>query len=96
MPMNKSLQDWTLELSSITKGPHRFGGTEFQVHGLELMHTHVTSQLDIRLSKEDQQKMLEEGKGGAASLCSSSWMGHVQDQCRRRCRGRERVDSTIA
>ena len=26
------------------------------------MHTHGTSHLDIRLSKEDQQKMLEAGK----------------------------------
>jgi hypothetical protein len=62
MSMTKSLQDWILELPSVTKGPHRFGGTEFQVHGLEFMHTHGTSDFDIRLSKEDQQKRLEEGK----------------------------------
>jgi hypothetical protein len=60
--MTKSLQDWILELPSVTKASHRFGGTEFQVHGLELMHTHGTSHLDIRLSKEDQRKMLEEGE----------------------------------
>jgi hypothetical protein len=35
---------------------------EFQVHGLEFMHTHDSSHLDIRLSKEDQERMLKEGK----------------------------------
>jgi Family of unknown function (DUF5519) len=62
MSKSESLQDWILQLPSVTKAPHRFGGTEFQVHGLEFMHTHGASHLDIRLSKEDQQKMLEEGK----------------------------------
>jgi hypothetical protein len=57
-----SLQDWILQLPNVTKASHRFGGTEFQVHGLEFMHTHGTSQLDIRLSKEDQERMLKEGK----------------------------------
>ena len=38
------------------------GGTEFQVHGLEFMHTHGTLQLDIRLSKQDQERVLKEGK----------------------------------
>lgn len=46
----------------MTKAPHRFGGTEFQVRGLEFMHTHGTSHLDIRLSKEAQENMLKEGK----------------------------------
>jgi len=39
-----------------------FGGTEFQVDGLEFMHTHGISHLDIRLSKQDQERMLKEGK----------------------------------
>jgi len=39
-----------------------FGGTEYQIHGLEFMHTHGTSHLDIRLSKEDQERILKEGK----------------------------------
>jgi Family of unknown function (DUF5519) len=58
----ESLQDWTLQLPNVTKASHRLGGTEFQVHGLEFMHTHGTSRLDIRLSKEDQERMLKEGK----------------------------------
>jgi hypothetical protein len=60
--LTESLQDWILQLPNVTKASHRFGGTEFQVHGLEFMHTHGTSQLDIRLSKEDQERMLKEGK----------------------------------
>ena len=60
--MAESLQDWILQLPNVTKASHRLGGTEYQVHGLEFMHTHGTSQLDIRLSKEDQEGMLKEGK----------------------------------
>jgi len=58
----ESLQDWILQLPNVKKASHRLGGTEYQVHGLEFMHTHGTSQLDIRLSKEDQERMLKEGK----------------------------------
>ena len=60
--MTESLQDWILQLPNVTKASHRLGGTEFQVHGLEFMHTHGTLQLDIRLSKEDQKRVLKEGK----------------------------------
>jgi len=60
--LNESLQDWILKLPKVTKAPHRFGGTEFQVDGLEVMHTHGISHLDIRLSKQDQERMLKEGK----------------------------------
>jgi hypothetical protein len=60
--LKESLQDWILRLPNVTKAPHRFGGTEFQVHGLEFMHTHGTSHFDIRLSKEDQEKTLKDGK----------------------------------
>src|SRR5690349_18425296 len=60
--LDESLQDWILQLPNVTKAAHRFGGTEFQVQGLEFMHTHGSSHLDIRLSKEDQEIMLREGK----------------------------------
>jgi len=60
--LNESLQDWILQLPNVTKASHRFGGTEFQVQGLEFMHTHGTSHLDIRLGKQDQERMLNEGK----------------------------------
>ena len=60
--MTESLQDLILQLPNVTTASHRLGGTEYQVHGLEFMHTHGTSQLDIRLSREDQERMLKEGK----------------------------------
>ncbi len=60
--MTESLQDWILQLPNVTKASHRLGGTEYQVHGLEFTHTHGTSQLDIRLSKEDQERTLKDGK----------------------------------
>ncbi len=60
--MSRSLQEWILELPGVTTAPHRFGGTEFQVHGLEFMHSHGSSYLDIRLSLEDQAIVLREGR----------------------------------
>lgn len=44
------------------KASHRFGGTEYRVQGLEFMHSHGASYLDIRLSKEDQARVLKEKK----------------------------------
>ncbi|OLD03364.1 hypothetical protein AUG19_02930 [archaeon 13_1_20CM_2_54_9] len=60
--MSQSLQEWILGLPGVTQAPHRFGGTEFQVHGLEFMHSHGSSYLDIRLSLEDQARVLKEGR----------------------------------
>ena len=60
--MTESLHDWTLKLPNVTTALHRLGGTEFRVHGVEFMHTHGTSRLDIRLSKQDQDRILKEGK----------------------------------
>jgi hypothetical protein len=58
------LRDWIEHLPLVRKAPHRFGGVEFQVHGLEFMHFHGDTHLDIHLSKADQAKVLEEGKAG--------------------------------
>jgi ribosome-associated translation inhibitor RaiA len=60
--LNDSLEAWILEHPNVTKTPHRFGGTEYQVQGLEFMHSHGPSYLDIRLSKEDQEQVLKEKK----------------------------------
>ena len=58
----ESLKAWILGLPDVAEAPHRFGGTEFQVRGLEFMHSHGYAQFDIRLSKEDQRRVLGEGK----------------------------------
>ena len=55
-------RNWIENLPEVTKAPHRFGGVEFQVHGLEFMHFHGNTQMDVRLSKGDQAKILTEGK----------------------------------
>src|SRR6266700_4062625 len=57
----ESLKAWILQLPGVTQEAHRFGGTEFQVEGLEFMHHHGPSFLDIRLSKSDQEKELKSG-----------------------------------
>lgn len=56
------LTEWILALAGVTEAPHRFGGTEFRVKGVEFMHPHGQSLLDIRLSMEDQGRVLREGK----------------------------------
>src|SRR6266566_10139883 len=55
----ESLKTWIQQLPGVSEAPHRFGGTEFQVEGVEFMHSHGHSWLDIRLSKEDQASVLK-------------------------------------
>src|SRR5437867_1732258 len=57
----ENLKTWIVQLPSVTQATHRFGGTEFQVEGLEFMHHHGPSFLDIRLSKNDQASALKNG-----------------------------------
>ena len=57
----EDLRTWILQLPGVTQATHRFGGTEFQVEGLEFMHHHGPSFLDIRLSKNDQATALKKG-----------------------------------
>ena len=58
----EDLKSWILLLPEVKESPHRFGGTEFQVGGVEFMHSHGPSFLDIRLSPSDQAKVLEAGE----------------------------------
>jgi luciferase-like monooxygenase len=55
------LKSWILQLPGVTQATHRFGGTEFKVEGLEFMHHHGPSFLDIRLAKSDQSTALKNG-----------------------------------
>ncbi len=57
----ESLRGWMLQLPGVREVPHRVGGVEFQVDGVEFMHSHGPSSLDIRLSKEDQASVLKTG-----------------------------------
>ena len=57
----ENLKNWILQLPGVTQASHRFGGTEFEVEGLEFMHHHGPSFLDIRLSKSDQATALKNG-----------------------------------
>ncbi len=57
----EDLKSWILQLAGVTQATHRFGGTEFQVEGLEFMHHYGPSFLDIRLSKNDQTTALKNG-----------------------------------
>jgi len=51
-----------LELPGVSEAAHRFGGTEFQVDGVEFMHSHGPTWLDIRLSRDDQASVLKSGQ----------------------------------
>lgn len=55
-----TLKEWILKLPGVSTAPHRFGGTEFRVDGVEFMHSHGPSLLDIRLSKKDQVRALKD------------------------------------
>jgi luciferase-like monooxygenase len=56
------LKAWILQLPGVTEALHRLGGTEFRVNGVEFMHSHGPSWLDIQLSKEDQSSVLKAGQ----------------------------------
>ena len=58
----ESLRAWILQLPGVREAPHRVGGVEFQVDGIEFMHSHGPSRLDIRLSKQDQASVLKTGE----------------------------------
>lgn len=58
----ENLRAWILQLPGVGEAPHRFGGTEFLVDGIGFMHSHGPSWLDIRLSKEDQARVLKTGE----------------------------------
>lgn len=51
-----------MQLPGVSQNPHRFGGTEYRVDGMEFMHSHGPAYLDIRLSLEDQKQVLETGR----------------------------------
>jgi hypothetical protein len=51
-----------MQLPRVSEAPHRFGGTEFQLEGVEFMHSHGRTWLDIRLSKDDQASVLNTGE----------------------------------
>lgn len=57
----ESLRAWILQLPGVREAPHRVGGVEFQVDGVQFMHSHGPSWLDIRLSTEDQASFLKAG-----------------------------------
>ena len=56
------LRAWILQLPGVTENLHRLGGTEFRVNGVEFMHSHGPSRLDILLSKDDQSSVLKAGQ----------------------------------
>jgi len=56
------LKVWILGPPGVTDASHRLGGTEFRVNGVEFMHSHGPSWLDIRLSEEDQSSVLKAGQ----------------------------------
>ena len=58
----ESLRAWILQLPEVREAPHRVGTVEFQVDGVEFMHSHGPSWLDIRLSIEDQASVLKTGQ----------------------------------
>jgi hypothetical protein len=58
----ESLRVWILQLPRVREASHRFGGIEFQVDGVEFMHSHGHAWLDIRLAKEDQASVLKTGQ----------------------------------
>ncbi len=75
----ESLKAWILQLPGVTQAAHRFGGTEFQVEGLEFMHHHGPSFLDIRLSKSDL-KLPRDSSGSHMKTQGPAWKPTVLEE----------------
>src|SRR5207302_9901040 len=60
--MIRGLKEWLLQLPDVVEVPHSFGGTEYQINGRQFMHNHGARYLDIHLSREDQERVISEGK----------------------------------
>jgi hypothetical protein len=60
--MINGLKEWLLRLPDVVEAQHSFGGTEYQVNGRQFMHNHGPKYLDIHLSREDQERVIREGK----------------------------------
>jgi hypothetical protein len=58
----EDLKAWISQLPGVTESSHKLGGTAFQVNGVEFMHSHGPSRLDVRLSKEDQASVVKAGQ----------------------------------
>jgi len=56
------LKDWILQFTDVTEARHQFARTEFRLGAFQFMHFHGYTHLDIGLSKEDQARVLKEGK----------------------------------
>ncbi|MGU3470106.1 luciferase family protein [Paenibacillus sp. D51F] len=56
--MTEELLTW----AGVTKHPHRFGGEEFQLNGMEIGHTHGNRLFDLLLPKSERNRRIEEGK----------------------------------
>jgi hypothetical protein len=76
----ESLRAWILQLPGVIEAPHRVGGIEFQVGGVEFMHSHGPSSLDVRLSKEDQVSVLKTGEALSHRALVHSQAGWVSLQ----------------
>ena len=87
----EKLKAWILRLPGVTQEAHRFGGTEFQVEGLEFMHHHGPSFLDIRLSKNDQATTLKNGTALPHRFAPQA--GWVKLQARESGRSRPRQET---
>ncbi len=60
--MINELKEWLLQLPDVVEAQHSFGGTEYQVNSRQFMHNHGPKYFDIHLSREDQERVLREGK----------------------------------
>ncbi len=57
----EDLRTWILRLSGVVEAQYKLGGTAFKVEGVEFMHFHGFSWMDILLSKNDEIGVLKTG-----------------------------------
>src|SRR3989442_9091496 len=86
------LKEWLLQLPDVVEAPHSFGGTEYQVNGRQFMHNHGPRYLDIHLSREDQERVIREGKAERHRFTPARGMGYLPSTIRWGCWDSEGID----
>lgn len=62
LSVREKLTETALSWPGVTMGPHRFGGTAFNLGGKEIAHLHGDHHLDIRFSKSTRDELIATGR----------------------------------
>lgn len=64
----ENLQNTITAWPGVTAEPHRFGGIEFKLNGVEIGHVHQSGMVDIPFNSQIRNQLIAEGRAGVHHL----------------------------